>query len=158
MKIYKETSCVLAIWSSIIASDAFAAPFKRMTGHSLPVPPAALTLLYTLGVFVGLDSASFKDACGHVSWNKIKSSCIPLFLDKVKEYDPARTTNVNKDSSLASIKTMCETSNLFDASIYPSNLPPLPLLAQWLQKALTAREAAVNYFKEVKNEQLEVVI
>lgn len=158
LKIHKETASVLAIWSSTIASDAFATPFNGMTGHSLPAPPAVSTLLYTLGIFVGLDSTSFKDACGDISWNKIKTACIPFFLYKVKEYDPAGTINVKKDCSLASIKTICETSNLFDASIYPPNLPTLPFLAQWLQKAIAAREAAINYSKEIKNEVIEVIV
>jgi hypothetical protein len=43
-------------------------------------------------------------------------------------------------------------------SIYPPNLPTLPFLAQWLQKALAAREAAINYSKEVKNEIIEVIV
>ena len=158
LKIHKETASVLAIWSSTIASDEFATPFKGMTGHSLPAPPAVSTLLYTLGVFVGLDSIALKDACGDISWNKIKTECIPFFLDKVKEYNPAGTINVKRDCSLASIKTICETSNLFDPSIYPPNLPTLPFLAQWLQKAIAAREAAINYSKEVKNEIIEVIV
>jgi hypothetical protein len=158
LKLFKEANSVLAIWSSTITSDAFAGPFKGMAAHSLPTPQAVSTLLFTLGVFVGLDPASLKDSCGDVTWNKVKTGSIPFFLDKVKEYDPASTQTINKDSSLASLKTICETSNLFDASIYPPHLPALPFLAQWLQKAIAAREAAINYSKEVKNEIIEVIV
>jgi hypothetical protein len=158
LKVHKETASVLAIWSSTITSPEFTAPFKGMEGHSLPTPQAVATLLYVLGVFVGIEPAVLKDACGDITWNKVKTGSLPSFLDKVKEYNPAAVTNVSKDSSLASLKTICETSNLFDASIYPPILPTLPFLAQWLQKAIAAREAAINYYKEVKNEIIEVIV
>jgi len=56
---------------------------------------------------------------------------------------------VSKECTLASIKAFAETSNLFDSSIYPANLPIFPMLMQWLQKAIAAREAAIAYHTEL---------
>jgi hypothetical protein len=56
------------------------------------------------------------------------------------------------------VKELCEKSNLLDPAGYPPHLPVLGIVAQWLQKAIAAREAAMAYFSEAKGEKLEEVV
>lgn len=53
------------------------------------------------------------------------------------------------------MKTIAETNNIFDVSVYPANLPVFAVLATWLQKAVAAREAAIAYHLEANRVSLE---
>jgi hypothetical protein len=55
------------------------------------------------------------------------------------------------------VKELTERYNLTDANAYPAHLPALGPLAQWLQKTMAAREAAVAYYLEAKKETLEAI-
>jgi len=69
----------------------------------------------------------------------------------ISKYSPAAEVQlVAKECSLAAVKAYAEANNLFDdGSIYPTNLPVFSLLMQWLQKAISAREAAIAYHNEL---------
>jgi len=68
----------------------------------------------------------------------------------ISKYSPAAEVQlVAKECSLAAVKAYAEANNLFDGSIYPTNLPVFSLLMQWLQKAISAREAAIAYHIEL---------
>ena len=62
---------------------------------------------------------------------------------------------VDKEAALANVKAFVEANNALDAGALPPHLLCLPALATWLQKALAAREAALAYYKEAKNVELE---
>lgn len=66
-------------------------------------------------------------------------------------------TQPENDNSIAAVKALCEANNLFDASIYPANIPVFSVLCGWLQKAVAAREAAVALAAEVDKVNLEAV-
>jgi hypothetical protein len=87
-------------------------------------------------------------------------SALNHLLDHISSYAPASVTKIdNKESlSLAAVKELCEKSNLLDPAGYPPHLPVLGIVAQWLQKAIAAREAAMAYFSEAKGEKLEEVV
>jgi hypothetical protein len=73
-------------------------------------------------------------------------------------YEPtAKVSLVSKENSSASIRAFCDANNVFDAAGYPASLASLPIISLWLQKNLAAREAAVAFFKESKNENLDEV-
>ncbi len=71
-------------------------------------------------------------------------------------YDPSVPSKVPKINSISTVKAYCETNNVFDTSAYPPTMPSLILLNTWLQKNLAAREAVISFFKETKNEDIEV--
>jgi len=66
----------------------------------------------------------------------------------------AERTNALPDDSFNAVKAFCEANNLFDVSIYPPTLSVCGTLATWLQKAVTARGAAIAHQAE-NNVQLE---
>lgn len=77
-------------------------------------------------------------------------------VSKISAYSPsAPRSTAETDGSLAAVKSLAEAGNLFDASLYPPNLPIFTVLAGWLQKAVAAREAAAAYFSEVDKVNLE---
>ena len=85
--------------------------------------------------------------------------------DKIALYNPSAPVTLTPDgtNSLATIKTLCDTYSLFSPETY-SILPNgvyntvIQLLHIWLQKAMEAREAAVMYYREAKEVELEVEV
>ena len=73
-------------------------------------------------------------------------------------YDPSKAVTVPVSGSLESLKAQFEENGLGDASAYPSELSVLPQLGNWVAKAFEARAAAITYYSEVKEEQLETVL
>lgn len=75
---------------------------------------------------------------------------------KISSYDPAAVfddSKLPKQNTLNAIKAFIDTNALLvDASIYPTTTAVGPLCAvalmPWLQKAVTAREAAIVFYAE----------
>ena len=81
---------------------------------------------------------------------------IPNLALKISEFRPSeQIILITKANSVAHVKSICEISNLFDGSIYPSHIPLFTLLSTWLQKAIQARESAIAYYAEVEKISLE---
>ena len=85
--------------------------------------------------------------------------------DKIALYNPSTPVTLTPDgtNSLATIKTLCDTYTLFSIdtySILPSGVynTVIQLLHIWVQKAIEAREAAVTYYMEAKEVELEVEV
>lgn len=91
--------------------------------------------------------------------------------NKIEAYDCsqvntlASTTSSTSlaENSLEYIKEHCETNALFESTTYSSVIASegicalLKPLYVWLQKAITAREAAMTYYLEAKEINLEVM-
>jgi hypothetical protein len=78
------------------------------------------------------------------------------------KYSPSETWTVTKEASLENIKLICEEKNILDMNSYTSTLPAevaiiLEPLIMWIKKTLEAREAAINYFKDSKGIDIEVI-
>ena len=84
--------------------------------------------------------------------------------DKLALYNPSTPITLAPDgtNSLATIKTLCDTYSLFSPDTYTNSIPNgvyntvIQLLHIWLQKAIEAREAAVTYYREAKEVEIEV--
>jgi hypothetical protein len=83
---------------------------------------------------------------------------LPQLAERITDFKPSLIRRVTKDTSLETLKAFSEATGILDAANYPAHLPELVPLSTWLGKALAAREAAINYFKEAKNKTLETVI
>ena len=91
---------------------------------------------------------------------------MPILKDKLALYNPNTPVTLTPDgsNSLATIKTLCDTYSTFSPDTYTSSIPNgvyntvIQLLHIWLQKAIEAREAAVTYYREAKEVELEVEV
>lgn len=63
--------------------------------------------------------------------------------------------NKYAENMTASIRAFCDSENLLEMSTYTGYYVSLQPYATWLSKHLTAREACIRYFKEVKSIDLE---
>ena len=78
---------------------------------------------------------------------------MPALAERIGSYDPsaAQVSGADKANTLASVKAFAETAGILDAGTYPATIGVCPgVLMPWLQKAMTAREAAVAYNAENK--------
>ena len=80
----------------------------------------------------------------------------------IEAYDCSKELILSSsESSIESIKGICDSNGLFDSATYSAVLPSEGLCALlrplylWLQKALTAREAAMAFYQEAKEISLE---
>ena len=64
---------------------------------------------------------------------------------------------VSKEASIDNVKVFCETNNLLDPTAYPKHLQMVVPLMNWLQKNIAARELAVQYFRDVKQTEIEII-
>jgi hypothetical protein len=65
---------------------------------------------------------------------------------------------VTPEASTANIRSLCDAVGAFDHTLYVTHFIGLIPISIWLQKNLTAREQAINHFKDNKNELLEIII
>jgi len=156
LKPSRETEAALKAWNVAIANPEFVSAVISLKGHVLPLPQPAVNLFFALSSFVQITPSWCKDMCGDASWDQIKEMALPHLTLKMIAYKAnSQRTGVDNDNTCAAVKSYCETNNLFDASIYPANIPVLGVLAAWLQKAVAAREAAVNLALEVDKNNLD---
>ena len=76
----------------------------------------------------------------------------------VRQFDPSEVKSVPRDISIAAIRLFCETTSVLEPGSYPGYFYVLPLVVTWLQKAIAAREAAIAYFKEAENKDIEIIV
>lgn len=126
--------------------------------HILPLPVAAVSLLYVIGKMVGITEELYTDVSGEPSWSKMRTDLLPVLISSMSVYEPFATMTVASTSSMANLKAIIEAGNLLDGGTYPPNLPVLGALMIWLQKAMAAREAAMAYSLEAKQTNLEVLL
>jgi len=157
LKPYKEAEAVLSVWNEIASSSSIAASITALRGHILPASQASANLLYVTGCLClhNIPEPSLKDICGDITWNQVRNVVLPQLAGGMAGYKSSLAVKITKESSLLNIKGFCETANVFDVSQYPPHLPVLTFIANWLQKAIAARETALAYFKEVNQENLE---
>lgn len=73
LKPYKEADAVLKVWTTVNAHEHVAASHHELKDHVLPAVAIASNLLYAVGVFVGMSPVAFKDVCGDISWEVIRT-------------------------------------------------------------------------------------
>lgn len=123
----------------------------------LPPPLPVLQLFYAVGLTCGVPGSTMIDVCGELSWDAIKANFISNSTSMMHVYDPVAVSTVKPENSIANIKTYCENNNVFDTAAYPPEMGSLVAVNSWLQRILAAREATIAFFKESKNEDLEII-
>jgi hypothetical protein len=99
-----------------------------------------------------------KDPCKDIGWDAIKGTTLASLCSDAFAYSIEDQKEVSKENAVANIRAFCDNANLFDAGTYPANMQGVVVASIWLQKNLAAREAAVAYYKEVKQQDIEVVV
>ena len=72
-------------------------------------------------------------------------------------YSPSNVMMVSREASISSVKGFCDANNLFDPAAYPKHLQMVTPLVNWLQKNIAARELAIQYYKDIKQTEIEIV-
>jgi hypothetical protein len=72
-------------------------------------------------------------------------------------YNAEEPRTVKSEASVAKIREMCDAANVFDPASFPAHFGGLVPVSIWLQKNLAARDAAIAFYKDVKNETIETV-
>jgi len=144
-------------WVPAIAGKEFLAAINYLQNYVIPMPTSVNNLFIALGSLLGQETSLYRDVCGDASWEQIKKILLPSLVDSMRKFQSAGVVNVAlPENRTNAVKAFCEANTVFDASIYPSNIPVFSVLVAWLQKAITAREAAITFFAEVKKTQLEI--
>lgn len=151
----EETAAVLNAMNTQFVGD-LAKYLDVLSGHVLPPPAAALSLIYVLGTMCGVSEELFTDVTGEPSWSKMRTDLLSVLLSSMSAYDPSATMTCAPTATVASLKALIEGAALMDAGSYPPNLPIMGALMLWMQKALAARESAMAYSMEAKQTSLEV--
>lgn len=154
-KPYKDADALATLWGELVmeAHPAVVA----MQGHVLPVISPVNNLFFVAGILAGIPPAAFRDIAGDINWDIIRTTLLSDFCSKLLEFKPSLIVKVPREATLESIKAFCEAKGVLSAELYPPSLPACSMICAWLTKALAAREAAVNYYKEAKNKLLELV-
>ena len=121
------------------------------------MPPSVAQLFYAAGLLLGLEPDSMKNPCKEIAWGAIKESTLSSISSDAFVFVVEEKREVVKEATVAKVKEFCDGANLFDASAYPAHFQGVMVVSNWLQKNLAAREAAIAYFKEVKQEEIETV-
>lgn len=153
LKPFREAEEVLAVWTNLLAAGYVAAPLAAMKGHVLPAPQAVANLFFAVASLTNTQ-VSLRDVCGDITWESVRLA-LPQIISSIAAFKPTAAYAATKDTSIAAVKAFIDAGNIFDGAQYPAHLPVLATLATWLQKAVAAREAAVAYYKEVKQINLE---
>jgi hypothetical protein len=79
-------------------------------------------------------------------------NCLPTLADSIAAYDPDnQRVGAEKANTLPAVKAFAEGAAILDAGAYPGTFALCAVgLLPWLQKALTAREAAMALSAESK--------
>lgn len=153
----KEAIARAQFWTQQIINAPFRTYFRALQEYRLPAPPAVSQLFFATGLLLGISPDTMRDPCKDIGWDEIKETSVASLCSDAFGFSVDEVKEVNTENSVAKIKEFCETANLFDPSSYPSNMQGVVVTSIWLQKNLAAREAAVAYFKEFKQQDLEVM-
>lgn len=145
------------LWTQKIINAPLRAYFRALYEHSLPAPPAVCSLFFASGCLLGIEPSKMKDACNEVSWDAIKRTALSSLCSDAFNFAIEAKQEVPRESSVASIRALSEAAGLFEASSYPAHLQGVTVLSIWLQKNLTARETAIAFYRDVKNDNIEIL-
>lgn len=154
----KEAIARAQFWTQKLINPPFRTYFRALQDYRLPAPAAVAQLFFATGLLLGIAPDSMRDPCKDLSWDAIKETALASLCSDAFSFSVEEQKEVARESSVAKIREFCDASNLFDPSAYPANMQGVVVASIWLQKNLAAREAAVAYFKEVKQEEIEIVI
>jgi hypothetical protein len=155
------TNEMVIIALSTQLAEGLPEPLASLAEHPMSPGNAACSLLYLLACLASPSTAQAicLDCCGMPSWPVMKANLMPQIVSLMTSFSPsARCMSIPKAVSVASVKASCEAQNLFDSSVYPTNLPVFPFLSQWVNKALAARDASVAYAAEGLQSPIESTV
>ena len=139
-----------------MVNGPFRTYFRALQEYRLPAPPAVSQLFFATGLLCSIAPDTMRNPCKDIGWDAIKETALASLCSDAFGYSVEDVKEINKESSVAKIREFCESANLFDASAYPANMQGVVVASIWLQKNLAAREAAIAYYKEVKQQDIEV--
>jgi len=153
----KEAISRALYWTQNVINAPIRTATASLKDHVLPPPAVVSSLFFATGCLVGIEPNSMRDPCKDISWDALKQTVLDSLTSDAFNYNPQSESTVQSEASAANIRAYCEATNVFDAAAYPSLYQGCVPISIWLQKNLTARETAISYFKESKNENIEII-
>lgn len=128
----------------------FTLPLSILAEHPMSPGAAACSILYAMACITTPNPADLcLDCCGMPSWTIIQEKLLPMSTELMASYKPSFVRlGLPQETKTATIKALCEAGNLYDPSVYPANLPVLSMVSNWVNKALSGREAYITYAVE----------
>jgi hypothetical protein len=68
----KDTAAALTAWNKSVGSGSLGPQLQVLQYFVLPLPNAALKLLYAIAALLNYDTALFNDVCGDLSWDLVR--------------------------------------------------------------------------------------
>jgi len=153
----KEAEARALFWTQRIINTPISTASKALLEYVLPMPTVVTQLLFAIGCVLGVDGQQMRDKGGDISWNLVRQFALEPISSTALTYSPSNTMTVSKEASIDNVKVFCETNNLLDPTAYPKHLQMVVPLMNWLQKNIAARELAVQYFRDVKQTEIEII-
>jgi len=144
-------------WTQQLVNTPYRTYFRALQDHKLPAPAAVGGVFYACGLLLGIEPRSMKNPCKDIGWDEIKQTTLESLCADAFGYSCEEKKEVDKEASAANIRALCEASNLLDPSAFSANMQGVGVASMWLQKNLAAREACIAYYKEVKQEDVEIL-
>jgi len=153
----KDSVARAQFWTQKLINTPFKPYFRALQEYTFPAPSAVSTLFFASGCLLGINPSDMKDACNDIAWSAIKKTVLTSLCSDAFSFVIEDKREVSRESSVANIRAVCEAAGLFDSATYPANVQGVVVLSIWLQKNLVARENAIAFFRDVKNQNIEVL-
>lgn len=122
-------------------STELAEAINGLAGHVLPATPAVTNLMYATAALAGI-GANAKDAYGEITWECIRTGCMPTLLEACGAKIDAWVAGQGDRAALDEVKAFIEAN-----AVLPGEFPPACVACQavslWLTKAIAAFDAQV---------------
>lgn len=138
----KTAEAAFSTVDKVIKEGTVLDALDSMSGFMLPPPPVVTFLVYTLAGMLGIEDSASKDVCGDISWGSMRKAVVPQLVRKFAEFSMATESTTLTDDA---VKALMEAKGLADAAAYPPTFAFLPIILQWITKALACRDANKAY-------------
>ena len=110
LRSFKEKIAVFGVWTKAITGP-LASHVGRLSQLVIPAPMAVVDLLYLVTWITGqsleatLTINSIKDVFGEITWDSVRTQCMPLLFEAMANYDPCIVLKVLQADSLDSLRS-----------------------------------------------------
>ena len=137
----KNANASFAGIDSVVKSDAVLDAIQSFETYVLPPSSPVLFFFHVLSCMLHYSTSDSKDVCGDVSWTSIRNNVFKTYVSKISDYD---VTVESAEMNDEAIKSFIET-NALSAETIQTPFTLLPILFNWVQKAVASRDADKAY-------------